>query len=57
MPQTIPAGRLQLSELATRQYGAMSRLSSTLELDHTLRNLIDVRASQINGCAFCLDMH
>ncbi|MDE3134482.1 MAG: carboxymuconolactone decarboxylase family protein [Acidobacteriota bacterium] len=57
MPETIPAGRLQLRELAARQYGAMSRLSATIELDHTLRNLIDIRASQLNGCAFCLDMH
>jgi AhpD family alkylhydroperoxidase len=26
-------------------------------LEHSLMNLIDLRASQINGCAFCLDMH
>ncbi|KZE77562.1 hypothetical protein AV654_21035 [Paenibacillus elgii] len=26
-------------------------------LDHTLYELIKIRASQINGCAFCLDMH
>lgn len=26
-------------------------------LDHTLLELIKIRASQINGCAFCLDMH
>lgn len=26
-------------------------------LDPTLRELIKVRASQINGCAVCLDMH
>jgi len=26
-------------------------------LDPGLRELIKVRASQINGCAFCLDMH
>jgi AhpD family alkylhydroperoxidase len=25
--------------------------------DHTLLNLIRMRASQINGCAYCLDMH
>jgi AhpD family alkylhydroperoxidase len=27
------------------------------EFDKTLRHLIDMRASQINGCSFCLDMH
>jgi AhpD family alkylhydroperoxidase len=26
-------------------------------LDHTLQELIKTRASQINGCAYCLDMH
>jgi AhpD family alkylhydroperoxidase len=57
MSETIPACRLQLSELAARQYGAMFRLSASIEIDHTLRDLIDVRASQINGCAFCLDIH
>ena len=29
--------------------------SSTLE--HKLLHLVKMRASQINGCAFCLDMH
>ena len=57
MTTTIPAGRLQLSEHAAHQYAAIFRLSSSIELDHALRGLIDVRASQINGCAFCLDMH
>ena len=26
-------------------------------LDHKLLELVKMRASQINGCAFCLDMH
>ena len=26
-------------------------------MDKTLMHLVKVRASQINGCAFCLDMH
>ena len=57
MPTTIPAKRLQLSEVSAKQYAAMFRLSSSIELDPTLRHLIDVCASQINGCAFCIDMH
>jgi AhpD family alkylhydroperoxidase len=57
MTPVIPAGRLQLSEVAKQQYAAMSRLSRSVELDHTLRLLIEIRASQLNGCAFCLDMH
>ena len=26
-------------------------------MDKTLAVLVDIRASQLNGCAFCLDMH
>ena len=26
-------------------------------LEHKLLELIKLRASQINGCAFCIDMH
>jgi AhpD family alkylhydroperoxidase len=57
MANKIPADRIQLAELAPRGYAAMFRLSSTIQLDETIRELIDIRASQINGCAFCLDMH
>jgi AhpD family alkylhydroperoxidase len=57
MTPTIPAHRLQLADVAPRQYGAMYRFSSSVELDRGLRLLIEIRASQINGCAFCIDMH
>jgi AhpD family alkylhydroperoxidase len=57
MAVTIPAGRLRLSEVAPKQYGAMFRLERTIELDPTIRELVKIRASQINGCAFCIDMH
>ena len=30
---------------------------ATSKLDHKLLHLLKMRASQINGCAFCLDMH
>lgn len=37
-------------------FGAALRgTGSTIELG--LRDLINIRASQINGCAFCVDMH
>lgn len=26
-------------------------------IEETIRNLVSIRASQLNGCAFCLDMH
>jgi AhpD family alkylhydroperoxidase len=57
MSVSIPAHRMRLAEQAPRQYAAMRRLGASVELDPTLTNLVDIRASQINGCAFCLDMH
>ncbi|MGG1517237.1 carboxymuconolactone decarboxylase family protein [Paenibacillus oryzisoli] len=41
-------------------YQTMQKLESFIKasgLDRTLYELIKIRASQINGCAFCLDMH
>src|SRR5215207_5775531 len=57
MSPTIPAQPLQLSELAPRQFAAMYRLQGSIELDRGLGDLVKLRASQINGCAFCIDMH
>jgi AhpD family alkylhydroperoxidase len=31
--------------------------SMAFGMDKTLSALVDIRASQLNGCAFCLDMH
>ncbi len=56
MPATIPS-RLDLEAEAPRQFGALLRFSKSVDLDPTLARLIEVRASQLNGCAFCLDMH
>jgi AhpD family alkylhydroperoxidase len=28
-----------------------------VDLDHALRELVRIRASQLNGCAYCIDMH
>ena len=38
---------------------AMLKLSSesAAALDHRLAELVKIRASQINGCAYCIDMH
>jgi AhpD family alkylhydroperoxidase len=30
---------------------------SALDLEHSLQELVKIRASQINGCGFCLHMH
>lgn len=57
MNATFPAHRIELAQEATRPYAAMMRLEAAIELDPRLRDLVRVRASQINGCAFCVDMH
>ena len=35
----------------------MEKYTKSTGIDRKLRELIKVRASQINGCAFCLNMH
>jgi AhpD family alkylhydroperoxidase len=42
---------------ATRAVYALEMFVKGSGLDHSLLELIKLRASQINGCAFCVDMH
>jgi AhpD family alkylhydroperoxidase len=50
--------RLPVYRLQAEASRAMTALAAAdLGLDATLRNLISLRASQINGCAYCVDMH
>lgn len=37
--------------------GALDAFVATLDLEPPLLELMRVRASQINGCAYCIDMH
>lgn len=36
---------------------AMEALTSSLSIEQGLLHLVKIRASQLNGCAFCTDMH
>lgn len=52
--------RINVSEIDPKAYEAMIGLEKYLAqsgLDKTLYELIKTRASQINGCAFCINMH
>jgi AhpD family alkylhydroperoxidase len=52
--------RIALTKVATEAYQAMSALERYLahsSLEHKLYLLVKLRASQMNGCAFCIDMH
>lgn len=52
--------RFNYFKVAPDAYKAMSGLEAYLHscgLEEGLLHLVKLRASQINGCAFCLDMH
>jgi AhpD family alkylhydroperoxidase len=52
--------RLNYAEAAPQGYRAMltlSRYAEECDLEPLLLELVRMRASQINGCAYCLDMH
>ena len=56
-PEETP--RLQWATFAPDVYKAMIRLAAAAEhgVDPVLAELVKIRASQLNHCAFCLDMH
>jgi AhpD family alkylhydroperoxidase len=52
--------RLNYAKVAPAAYKAMLGLEAYLHqcgLEESLLHLIKLRSSQINGCAYCLDMH
>ncbi|HLO38912.1 MAG TPA: carboxymuconolactone decarboxylase family protein [Lacibacter sp.] len=52
--------RVNIQETEPQAYKAMYALEGYLaasQLSKTHKELIKIRASQINGCAFCIDMH
>ena len=60
MTQTLTTpGRPTIYKASPELYDAMMTLSAAAakDLDPELGELIKIRASQLNHCAFCLDMH
>lgn len=52
--------RLNYTQASPDGFKAMRQLQEHVEnsgLEHPLLELVKMRASQINGCAYCLDMH
>lgn len=52
--------RLNALQASPDAYKAMQGLEAHIAksgLDHKLVHLVKMRASQVNGCAYCLDMH
>ncbi|MBS0644523.1 MAG: carboxymuconolactone decarboxylase family protein [Proteobacteria bacterium] len=48
---------LQTAPKAYAVFAAVEQYLRTCGLESSLMKLVKMRASQINGCAFCLDMH
>jgi AhpD family alkylhydroperoxidase len=52
--------RIKMNEVAPEAYVAMSAIDKYLQttpLTTRHKDLIKIRASQINGCAYCVDLH
>lgn len=52
--------RLEYKKIAPAAYKAMRELETYVQqsdLEPSLLELVKTRASQINGCAYCIDMH
>jgi AhpD family alkylhydroperoxidase len=47
----------QFGQAALQAMLALEEYLSGCGLDHKLMHLLKLRASQINGCAYCIDMH
>ncbi|WP_020386431.1 carboxymuconolactone decarboxylase family protein [Kribbella catacumbae] len=56
---TTTLRRVKIATHAPEFYEALCALDevSALGLDPKLSQLVRIRASQLNGCAYCLDMH
>lgn len=52
--------RINVAEVAPELYRAFMHAETTIRkgpLDPKVRELVKIRASQMNGCLFCIDMH
>jgi AhpD family alkylhydroperoxidase len=49
--------RVGMREQAAGAYRAMAAFDRSIELDPALRELVKIRASQLNGCAYCIALH
>jgi len=49
--------RRSLSSTAPAVYRAIDALDQSVDLEPALKELVRIRASQINGCSYCIDSH
>jgi AhpD family alkylhydroperoxidase len=49
--------RMEIGRVAPPLHRALVTLGSEVKLDPRLHELVNLRASILNGCAYCIDMH
>jgi AhpD family alkylhydroperoxidase len=49
--------RMEIARAAPQLHRSLVALGNEVELDPHLRELVNVRASVLNGCAYCIDLH
>jgi AhpD family alkylhydroperoxidase len=54
---TVEAERMNIGREAPSLSRALVALEREIRLDPALRELVKLRASILNGCAYCIDMH
>ncbi|MCF3935351.1 carboxymuconolactone decarboxylase family protein [Acuticoccus sp. M5D2P5] len=62
-PATLPTGPAQRLDYAEQSPQLLKKLTefnvaiATGAIEEPIRDLVEIRASQMNGCTFCIDMH
>jgi len=54
---TFETERMDIGREAPELSRALVALERAIRIDPTLRELVKLRASILNGCAYCIDMH
>jgi AhpD family alkylhydroperoxidase len=54
---TVEAERMNIGREAPALSRALVALEREIRIDPALRELVKLRASILNGCAYCIDMH
>jgi AhpD family alkylhydroperoxidase len=49
--------RISFPTVGRDVFRAISALAASVDLDPPLRELVKLRASQLNGCSYCVDLH
>lgn len=57
METRFDMSRSDLTMAFIRKFNAAAQVVTQSPLSPTIQELVKIRASQINGCAFCVDMH